>query len=74
MFFCKYNLPKGKCVAFPNGIPEEIRKNFFIHNKPYKGDNGIQFEAEKEEYKNINFEPMRKQSIEELIRNSKKNK
>lgn len=35
---------------------KEIEENFFIHNKPYEGDNGIQFEAEKEEYKNIKFD------------------
>lgn len=70
-FFCKNNLPKGKCVAFPDGIPDEITKNFFIHNKPYEGDNGIQFEAKKEEYKNVKFEPMRKKSLDELMKQTK---
>ena len=53
------------------GIPKEIKHNFFIHNKPYEGDNGIQFKARKEEYKNIEFQAMRKKSIEELIKKSK---
>lgn len=67
-FFYKHDLPKGKCVAFPNGIPKEIEKNFFIHTKPYEGDNGIQFKAEKEEYNSIEFQPMRKKSLDELIK------
>jgi len=65
-FFCKNNLPKGKCLAFPNGIPEEIKHNFFIHNKPYNGDNGVVFIAKKDEYNNLQFEPMRKKTLEEL--------
>ena len=32
------------CDAFPDGIPEHILNNEFIHTKPYHGDNGIQFE------------------------------
>ena len=69
-FFCIHS--KGdSCLAFPQGIPKEIKHNFFIHNKPYEGDNGIQFKAEKEEYKNIKFQAMRKKSIEELIKKSK---
>lgn len=67
-FFCKNNLTNGKCLAFPNGIPEEIKKNFFLHIESYEGDNGILFEAKDEKYRNINFEPMRKKSIEELIK------
>ena len=65
-FFCIHS--KGdSCLAFPQGIPKEIKHNFFIHNKPYVGDNGIQFKAEKEEYNSIEFQPMRKKSIDELI-------
>lgn len=71
-FFCKHNLPKGTCVAFPEGVPREIRKNFFIHNKPYEGDKGLLFEARKDEYKNIQFEPMRRKSLGEIIRTDKK--
>ncbi|MBS5988009.1 hypothetical protein [Clostridium sp.] len=71
-FFCKHSLPKGKCDAFPNGIPKEIKENFFIHTKPYEGDNGILFEAEKDEYNNINFQAMKKESLDELINRKKK--
>ena len=38
------NLKVGFCKAFPNGIPEEIWLGEDDHKKPYKGDNGIQFE------------------------------
>ena len=34
------------CKAFPNGIPDVILESKFMHTKPYKGDHGIQFEAE----------------------------
>jgi hypothetical protein len=33
-----------KCKAFPEGIPDEILINGNKHNKPFKGDKGIQFE------------------------------
>lgn len=32
------------CQAFPKGIPDEIFFEKVIHDKPYQGDNGIQFE------------------------------
>ena len=32
------------CDAFPEGIPFEMIANLFVHDKPYPGDNGIQFE------------------------------
>lgn len=32
------------CDAFPDGIPSEIFRGEFIHNKPYPGDNGILYE------------------------------
>jgi len=35
---------ESRCAAFPDGIPPEIRLNKHDHKKPYKGDNGIQFE------------------------------
>ena len=33
-----------RCDAFPEGIPDEIILGGVEHTKPYKGDNGIQFE------------------------------
>lgn len=33
----------GACLAFPDGIPEEIALGRNDHSKPYKGDNGIQY-------------------------------
>lgn len=37
---------KGKvvCTAFPEGIPPELTREGVIHNQPYPGDHGIQFE------------------------------
>lgn len=32
------------CKAFPEGIPDKILFNEVDHKKPYKDDNGIQFE------------------------------
>ena len=37
------------CKAFPLNIPEDIITGIKGHTKPYKGDNGIQFEPIKEE-------------------------
>jgi len=41
---CKHFWGKH-CDAFPEtSIPEEILNGSFNHEKPHKGDNGIQFE------------------------------
>ena len=41
---CIYRLRDGvACVAFPWGIPEEIRKGRLHHTRPYPGDGGFQF-------------------------------
>jgi hypothetical protein len=41
------------CEAFPDGIPDKILTNKVLHDKPIKGDNGIQFEPEYEGAKPI---------------------
>ena len=33
-----------RCVAYPNGIPDEIFNNTVDHTKPHTGDGGIIFE------------------------------
>jgi len=41
------NKTEGRtCLAFPEGIPDEIWDGKNKHTKPFKGDNGIQFEKE----------------------------
>jgi hypothetical protein len=45
---CAYNKFDGNCFAFPLGIPDEILSGKNNHKKPFKGDNGIQFEPVKE--------------------------
>lgn len=37
-----------QCKAFPDGIPDDIVEGAFKHTKPYKGDNGIQYEKNPE--------------------------
>src|SRR5271163_3007824 len=36
--------PKARCDAFPDGIPDEISQNRFVHDRPYPGDHGIRYE------------------------------
>jgi len=61
--FCIHKHKKDTCKAFECGIPEEIIKNKFIHNKPYPGDNGIIYIAESPKYENINFTPFVKKKL-----------
>ena len=44
-FGCKHlDDNERTCKAFKDGIPREIFSGEVLHDKPYKGDNGIQFE------------------------------
>jgi len=45
--FCKHFKKPWKCKAFDN-IPEDIWLGKNTHIKPYKGDNGIQFNKKQE--------------------------
>lgn len=46
---CKHFVDDKKftCEAFPKGIPDTVVFGEFIHTKPFKEDNGIQFEQRK---------------------------
>lgn len=46
-FMCKHYAVAGKCEAFPNGIPSKIFYGGFEHTIPFSGDNGIQWERDK---------------------------
>lgn len=43
---CKHRSKKlpGICLAFPDGIPNDILTGKNDHTKPYKGDDGILYE------------------------------
>ena len=41
---CKHYNWDGTCKAFPKGMPKDIIRNDFIHDKEYLGDNGIRYE------------------------------
>lgn len=43
--YCSNFIPTNKfaCLAFPDGIPEEVFENRHDHRKLYPGDNGILF-------------------------------
>jgi hypothetical protein len=42
--FCKHRLTETTCVAFPQGIPDEVLSQDVTHTLPYPGDNGIRYE------------------------------
>lgn len=55
---CKL-LRKGMtCVAFPDGIPDQILFHGFDHRKPFEGDHGIRFEKSPEITGPIEFSGM----------------
>jgi hypothetical protein len=41
--FCKHYTGACQCKAFIEKIPDKIIEGRIKHNKPYIGDNGIQF-------------------------------
>ncbi len=42
---CKHYRGLWECEAFPDGIPEVISSGDHDHREPFKGDNGIRWEA-----------------------------
>jgi len=47
-FSCKHlNPDEVSCKAFPERIPSKIYNGDVSHDKPFKGDNGIQYELKK---------------------------
>ncbi len=47
--YCEHKI-RGKigCLAFPGGIPMPILVGDIMHDDPYPGDNGIQFQQRKD--------------------------
>lgn len=41
---CRHYHGNSKCEAYPEKIPTEILLGYVSHIRPYKGDQGIQFE------------------------------
>lgn len=41
---CKHKLPRLKCKAFPDGIPQDVLYGERDHHFPIEGDNGFVFE------------------------------
>jgi hypothetical protein len=37
------------CAAYPDGVPQEILTGKEKHKKPYRGDNGIQYEKREDD-------------------------
>ena len=46
---CKHYLGGGYCEAFMERVPHAILRGKHDHRTPYPGDNGIRFEAVKED-------------------------
>lgn len=52
--FCKHlvvtlaenNVKLKTCKAFPEEIPHEVLFTYFVHNKPYHGDDSVLFEQD----------------------------
>ena len=42
--FCKHYRSRGRCAAFPEGIPLIVKQGRSTHRLPMEGDNGIQWE------------------------------
>lgn len=56
--YCVHLAPGMRCAAYPDGIPQEIRKNLVDHRERYPGDHGIGFTpAEGTVVKAFMFEP-----------------
>ena len=41
---CKNYMWRTTCLAYPDGIPDELFSGLIRHDKPFEGDNGIVFE------------------------------
>lgn len=47
--YCEIYLFDNNCLAFLDGIPEEILNGKIDHRKPYNNDNGFQFKPKDKE-------------------------
>jgi hypothetical protein len=43
---CRHYHGNSSCEAYPHKIPAEILLGYVSHTRPYKGDQGIQFEPD----------------------------
>lgn len=60
---CVHRHKGNTCDAYPIGIPIEFIHNKKIHDRSYKGDNGIIYSPIRDEYAYVKFVPFGKKKL-----------